>query len=188
MPALLTEVFSRWETQVGLIWPLLLSLWMAAGDLRNGRIPNYLTLGAALAGLAYQFGCHGAAGLMDGFLGILLGFALLILPYIWGGMGAGDVKALASLGAWLGLQATFYLFCYMALAGGLLALVVLAWRGRLWVRFQQGYNLGLNWILCRGHGLSPVPAVPTETKGFPYAVALALGMGVLVWRGRMIGL
>jgi len=183
VPALLTEAFSRWETQVGLIWPLLLSLWMAAGDLRNGRIPNYLTLGAALAGLAYQFGCHGAAGLMDGFLGILLGFALLILPYIWGGMGAGDVKALASLGAWLGLQATFYLFCYMALAGGLLALAVLAWRGCLGVRFRQGYNLGLNWILCRGQRLSAVPAVPTETKGIPYAVALALGMGVLVWRG-----
>ena len=183
MPAWLTEVLSRWETHRGLIWPLLLSLWMAAGDLRHRRIPNYLTLGAALVGLTYQLGCHGAAGLMDGFLGMLLGFGLLILPYFWGGMGAGDVKALASLGAWLGLQATFCLFCYMALAGGLLALGVLAWRGRLWVRFRQGYNLGLNWILCRGHGLSTVAAVPTETKGIPYAVALALGMGVLVWRG-----
>ena len=183
VPEWLTEAGSRWGTQGGLIWPFLLSLWMAAGDVRSRRIPNYLTLGAALAGLAYQLGCHGPAGLMDGFLGMLLGFGLLILPYIWGGMGAGDVKALASLGAWLGLRATFYLFCYMALAGGLLALGVLAWRGRLRVMFRQAYNLGLNWILCRSPGLTAAPAVPAETKGIPYAVALTLGMGVMLWRG-----
>ncbi|MBW1954058.1 MAG: hypothetical protein JRI66_13440, partial [Deltaproteobacteria bacterium] len=33
-----------------LVFPLLLSLWMAAGDLKARRIPNYLTLGTALAG------------------------------------------------------------------------------------------------------------------------------------------
>ena len=58
-----------------------------------------------MAGLAYNFMSHGLSGLGDGFLGMLLGFACLILPYLWGGMGAGDVKALAALGAWLGPRA-----------------------------------------------------------------------------------
>jgi len=41
--------------------PLILACWMAWGDIRTRRIPNYLTLGAALAGLGFQFGTHGWA-------------------------------------------------------------------------------------------------------------------------------
>ncbi|MDP2046668.1 MAG: prepilin peptidase [Deltaproteobacteria bacterium] len=74
-----------------LLIPLALTVWIAWGDLRTRRIPNYLTLGTAVAGLAYNFMSHGLSGLADGFLGLLLGFACLILPYLWGGMGAGDV-------------------------------------------------------------------------------------------------
>jgi len=156
---------------------------MAAGDIKSRRIPNYLTLGAALAGLAYQWVCHGPAGLVDGFLGITLGFGLLILPYIWGGMGAGDVKALAGLGAWLGPRLTLFFFCYMGIAGGLLALGVLGWRGLLGDRVRQGWVLGCNWVLCRPLGLPPAPSLVAETKGIPYAVAMALGMAILLWRG-----
>ncbi len=183
MPEWLTGAVTRMGTQGHLIWPFLLSLWMAAGDVRNRRIPNYLTLGAALTGLAYQTGSHGAAGLVDGFLGMILGFGLLILPFIWGGIGAGDVKALAGLGAWLGPRSTLFLFCYMGVAGGILALMVLGWRGLLWARVRQGWVLGCNWVLCRPHGLASTPIVVSETKGIPYAVAISLGMGVLLWKG-----
>lgn len=177
-----SAVTGLWS-QGHLVWPLIFSLWMAAGDVKSRRIPNYLTLGTALAGLAYQFGCHGPAGLVDGFLGMILGFGLLILPYIWGGMGAGDVKALAALGAWLGPRATLFLFCYMGIAGGLLAAGVLCWRGLLSEKVRQGWVFGCNWVLCRLHGLDSAPSLATETKGIPYAVAIALGMGTLLWRG-----
>ena len=56
-----------------LVLPLLLAGWMAWIDIKTYRIPNYLTLGTALAGLAYQLWFHGWAGLADGFLGIGLG-------------------------------------------------------------------------------------------------------------------
>jgi prepilin peptidase CpaA len=177
--------------------PLFLSIWMAWGDVKSRRIPNYLTLGAALAGLGFQVGLHGWSGLASGLLGMVLGFGLLIAFYVMGGMGAGDVKALAALGTWLGPSKTFELFIYMAIFGGVLSVLVMAWRGQLWQTFKQGWqilkqgwtylkNLVLNYILLKPHK-EPVgrqaaanPAPPSG--GIPYAVAMAAGMAVLLVR------
>jgi len=169
-----------WVSSRGhLLVPLAVTLWIAWGDLRTRRIPNYLTLGTAAAGLAYNFISQGLPGLADGFLGMLLGFALLILPYLWGGMGAGDVKALAALGAWLGPKLTVLLFCYMGIAGGVMALGYLVWTGSLRVKIKQGWVYLVNLILCRPDG-SPRPPSPAQlTAGIPYGVAIAAGMAVL---------
>jgi prepilin peptidase CpaA len=166
-----------------LLIPLVLTLWIAWGDVKTRRIPNYLTLGAALAGLAYNFMIRGFPGLADGFLGMLLGFAFLILPYIWGGMGAGDVKALAALGAWLGPQLTVFLFCYMGIAGGVIAVGYLMWQGILWVKIKQGWTFLLNLILSRQCGAPHPPSADQLTEGIPYGVAIAVGMLVLVGVG-----
>jgi prepilin peptidase CpaA len=166
-----------------LLIPLALTLWIAWGDLKTRRIPNYLTLGTALAGLAFNFMSQGLPGLLDGFLGMLLGFAFLILPYIWGGMGAGDVKALAALGAWLGPQLTVYLFCYMGIAGGVIAVGYLVCQGLLWQKIKQGWSFLLNLILCRPAGASRPPSPSHFTEGVPYGVAIAVGMMVLVGVG-----
>jgi hypothetical protein len=75
------------KTHPDLILALLLSLWMAACDLKTRRIPNYLTLGGALAGLAFQFGYLGQPGFLDGLAGYALGFGLLWCPICWGAWG-----------------------------------------------------------------------------------------------------
>jgi prepilin peptidase CpaA len=158
-------------------------VWIAWGDLRTRRIPNYLTLGIAVAGLGYNFMSHGLSGLADGFLGMLLGFACLILPYLWGGMGAGDVKALAALGAWLGPKLTVFLFCYMGIAGGVIALGYLVWQGSLWEKIKQGWTSLLNLMLSRPEGLPRPPSPSRLTEGIPYGVAIAAGMMILVGAG-----
>jgi prepilin peptidase CpaA len=163
--------------------PLALTLWIAWGDLRTRRIPNYLTLGTAVAGLAFNFMTQGLPGLVSGILGILLGFAFLILPYLWGGMGAGDVKALAALGAWLGPKLTVFLFCYMGIAGGIIALGYLVWNGSLWEKIKQGWTFLLNLILCQPTGAPRPSSPPQSTAGIPYGVAIAVGMLVLVGVG-----
>ena len=99
-------VFSWLRENAYLIPPLVLACWMAWGDAHTRRIPNYLTLLAALSGLGFQFGAHGWPGLGQGLLGLCGGFVLMIGFYLKGGMGAGDIKALAALGAWLGPLAT----------------------------------------------------------------------------------
>jgi Flp pilus assembly protein protease CpaA len=175
-------------TPIHLVLPLVLSLWMAWSDLKGRRIPNYLTLGCLLAGLGYQLGSNGLTGLIDGLLGMALGFGLLIFCYVKGGMGAGDVKALVALGAWLGLWPTLHLFIYMACAGLLLIVVVLWQRGLLWDRLRQVPDYLLNLILLRPHGretraVAPDSRQPSKSEQIPYAVALAIGMAIICWRG-----
>lgn len=167
-----------------LLAPLFLAGWMALGDLYTRRIPNYLTLGAALAGLGFQVGAHGWAGLGQGLLGMSVGFALLIAFYLKGGMGAGDVKALAALGAWLGPLPTLHLFFYMGLSGIPLIIVFLWRRGELRVRLGEFWTALVNFLLLRGLPRSPASSPPPDkSQGLPYAVALALGMVFLIWRG-----
>jgi len=170
-------------SQAHLLMPLAVALWIAWGDLRTYRIPNYLTLSTALAGLVFQAATHGWNGVGDGLLGLILGLFLLLPPYLMRGIGAGDVKALAALGTWLGPGLTLMLFFYMALAGGLLALGLLIYKGLLWTYMRQGWSYLASWLLFRPVGLPAVTTPKTQTKGIPYGVAIALGMVVLFWRG-----
>ncbi len=180
----LVQVHSLLKAQLNPVLPFLFALLMAWRDIKTHRIPNYLTYGCALAGLGYQLGFHGLTGLLEGFLGMALGLGLLIFFYVKGGMGAGDVKALAAMGAWLGPKATLYLFIYMGISGGLLAVIWLWWRGLLWGKIQQGWGYLLNLLLLRLHPSMPGSAAPQPAKAeIPYAAALAMGMAILCWRG-----
>ncbi len=172
---------------LGLFFPLFFSILMAIGDAKERRIPNYLTLGCLATGLAFQLGFHGWAGLANGLLGIGVGFFLLIFFYLKGGLGAGDVKALASLGAWLGPQKILYLFVYMGLSGILLVVILLWWRGLLWGKLRRLWEYLVSWVLLRSHALTPLPEedpAPSKIKDIPYVVALAMGMAILCWQGK----
>jgi prepilin peptidase CpaA len=179
----LVEALGWMSSRGNLLIPLTLTLWIAWGDLKTRKIPNYLTIGTALAGLTYNLAGRGLPGLAEGVLGMLLGFALLILPYIWGGTGAGDVKALAALGAWLGPKLTLFFFCYMGIAGGILALGYLARKGLLWQKIKGVWVMLVSLILCRPCGGAKLMASSQLTEGIPYGVAFALGMIVLVGMG-----
>ncbi len=54
--------------------------------------------------------------------GLLTGAALLFIPFVLGGTGGGDVKLLASVGAWVGAEIIFSIFIYCAIIGGFLSL------------------------------------------------------------------
>jgi prepilin peptidase CpaA len=177
------HIFSWGTSQAHLLLPLAIALWIAWGDLRTYRIPNYLTLGTTLAGLVYQAAFHGFSGLESGLLGLALGLFLLFPFYLLGSMGAGDVKALAALGTWLGPGLTLILFCYVAVAGGLMGLGVLLYKGVLWAKLRLYWSYLVSWILFRPTGLKPGPAPKADVQGIPYGVAIALGMVALFWRG-----
>jgi prepilin peptidase CpaA len=111
-----------------------------------------------------------------------LGFILLLGPYLLGGMGAGDVKASAALGAWLGLSRALAFFVYMGLWGGLIILVMLLWQGHLVAGTWEGGNFLLNWLLCRPYDSKPPPPAFRHKATMPYGAAMALGMATLCWR------
>ncbi|NIL95813.1 MAG: hypothetical protein GTO53_01125 [Planctomycetales bacterium] len=103
----------------------------AATDLWKYRVYNVLTIPLFFSGLIYHAIVGGGAGYVDAFLGALFGFGVLIVPYGLGLMGAGDVKLMAGLGAWLGLPSTIHVFVASALIAGLYAIILILLRGKL---------------------------------------------------------
>lgn len=109
---------------------ILLTFVCAVTDIRRGKIYNKVTYPAAALGLGLSFllAPPGPLTSAAGAVGALVGYGLLCRI---GGMGAGDVKLMAALGALKGLPfvffSSFYIFCAASFAG----LLVLAWNGRL---------------------------------------------------------
>lgn len=84
-------------------------------DIKQRKIPNLLTLTAAVSGILFHFINGSGQGISYGAEGLLLGTALLFIPFLMGGMGGGDVKLLAALGSWLGPSGVldvFFLWCF----------------------------------------------------------------------------
>ena len=102
----------------------LLTLSAAATDLRSFRVPNALTIPALAAGVAASLALGGWAGLGWSLLGMLVGFSVLAAFFALGGVGAGDVKLFAAMGAWLGPMSTLEVFAASAFAAGGYALVL----------------------------------------------------------------
>lgn len=150
-------------------------------DVRSRRIPNLLTFGAAAAALPFHSLVNGSSGLAMAGAGWLVGAALFAPFFLLGGMGAGDVKLLAALGAWLGPFEAFWLAIYASLAGGVLALLVALARGYLRTAVRNIFNLLTYWWLT---GPRPMPALTLERGTGPrlaYAVPILVGTVVTIW-------
>ena len=105
------------------------TLLAAATDLWKFKVYNLLTLPTLTLGLAASTILGGWAGLWSSLLGAGLGFAILVVFHALGGVGAGDVKLLTAVGAWLGPVWTVQVFLASALAAGAYAVVLVLARG-----------------------------------------------------------
>ena len=93
---------------------LVVGLVACVTDLRSRRIPNVLTFGASGAALVFWTWTAGLSGLGLEPGGWMVGCALFLPWFVLGGMGAGDVKLLAALGAWLGPRDALWLALFAA--------------------------------------------------------------------------
>jgi prepilin peptidase CpaA len=109
--------------QISHVMALLLGGLACAFDLRTRRIPNVLTFGGAAVGLVYAFTSHGFSGLLASLEGWGVGLALFLPMFLLGGMGAGDVKLLACLGAWVGPFEAVWVAIYLMVAGGVMGMI-----------------------------------------------------------------
>ena len=100
-------------------------------DGRQLRVPNWLVFPFIAGGLAYHAGADGSWGFLKSLEGAALGLVFLVVLHSLGGMGAGDVKLLAGVGAWMGPTVTMWAFLATGLAGGVIALAMMVLSGDL---------------------------------------------------------
>ena len=147
-------------------------------DLKSRKIYNKVIVSGLAAAMVVHAMQGGMAELADAGLGLAAGFAVLLIPYLLGGMGAGDVKLLALVGACKGALFVLSASVYMGLLGALLAAGVLLFRkgavqrirGLAYTLYGLRYGLKLPLQLHKG----------AMSATYPYGVAIAGGV-VLCW-------
>jgi prepilin peptidase CpaA len=155
-------------------------LYASVSDYRSHRVPNWLNAGLAVSGILFNSFFGG--GLAMSVLGLATGFAVLF-P-LWGlrMMGAGDVKYMAGLGAWMGPQFTLYAFCIGGILGGLWAITMIVRRGA-WSRTST--NLGVVMLKMGSlknafSEMGSFNSLSGKAGVLPYAVPLSIGTGCVL--------
>ena len=146
-------------------------------DYRTRKIPNWLTVAGAVLGLAHSMVAPGGIGPLLSIAGLAIGFMLLLLPWLLGGGGMGDVKMLAALGAWLGpvgILVAFGLGSVLA-AGGMM--IVLSSN-----MLTEGFSRTRRRYVTAGGGATASPATPRKSvrRVLPFAVPMAISTWLLL--------
>lgn len=150
---------------------LVIALISAYTDLRYRKILNIVTLPAMVLGIIIQFSFFGFPGLLSALLGFLIGFVFFFLFYIFGGMGAGDVKLMGALGILFGKSNILYVIVFTGLFG--LGVVVILFFPYLYLAIKTR-NPGV-FLAFRKHYM-------------PYGIAISLGALLtlaLYWTGNL---
>lgn len=165
--------------------PLVLGLVLIISlitDIRKRRIFNIVTIPAIFIGLIYYTMTLGWDGFLLSGKGFLVGLGLLLIPYLMGGMGAGDVKLMAAVGALMGPEFTLYSFIYTAIIGGIIALIIIIKAKGLLNLIKSWWNIFKSIffkILLLKNNFGEMVVYknnPSASKiAFPYGVAIVLG-------------
>jgi prepilin peptidase CpaA len=175
------------------VWFVSITLVVAAiVDGMKLKVPNWITYPMILSGWIYSTAFSpywGWEGLWYSLLGTVVGLALLMPAYAIGGMGAGDVKLLAGVGAWMWPSVTFYAFAISALVGGVIALGMIFWRGN-WEKHKSQFWLILNEIVTVKDP-EKLAEIAAERKPrmflLPYGIPIAIGsIAYFAWNGMRL--
>ena len=140
----------------------------AAWDVRARRIPDGITLPLGLFGIGLNGWSAGVGDVRSGVVGAACGAALGAAPLVYsawrGGLGWGDVKLMAAVGAVMGLQSMVSTAVCVALVGAVQAAVVLLWNGE-----------------AAAAAATLVRRSPGTGRSIPYGIAIALGTAWSLW-------
>jgi prepilin peptidase CpaA len=157
-------------------WAAAFLFLVVERDVREARIPNWLTVPAFTAFVAHGAWYGGLAGAAASLLGAGLVLAVLVGPYAVGWFGAGDVKAMMALGALWGTVVILPVLTWAIVCGGLLAFAWVAVRGglpdliRRWSQTLHASLTARKWTY-----FAPAPG-SAAAGGIPFGVAMALGV------------
>jgi prepilin peptidase CpaA len=150
-------------------------------DVRSRKIYDVLTLptlGLAVLARFVLAGWDGPFGMAEGLVGALIGFGVFGVMSRMGGMGMGDVKLMAAVGAILGWPLILAALAFVTLCGGLQALLTAIWTGAF-LRTLKSTGM----MFLRGLRLSKAEAPRAERQYVPYGVAIAAGtVWTVLWQ------
>lgn len=152
-------------------------------DGKELRVPNKLTFPMIIAGWIFSMIAYGVSGdgwyygLMWSLIGTIVGGLTLLPFYSIGGMGAGDVKMMAAIGAWVHIKIVFLSFCIGAAVGGVIAVIMILMSGEAKKHYDQFWYL-INEITTvqNPEKLSEIAAErKSSMKLLPYGIPMAIG-------------
>jgi len=152
-----------------------LVLVAAVWDVRTRRIPNRLVLPFLVVGLVFSAGRYGMAGFVRSLEGVGLAVGAVGVICWLRGMGMGDLKLCAAVGAWIGFAQLAVALVITAMAGGLMAIAWAALHGVLRESFDGAADLAFGTVR---RGLRPHPVLMLDhprARRIPYAPAIAVG-------------
>jgi len=172
------------------IWLVTVVLVVAAViDGIKLKVPNWLTFPFVISGWIYSFALFGWEGLGWSLLGTVVGLFLLLPPYAIGGMGAGDVKLLMGVGAWVHPTLTFYGFCLSTVVGAVLAVGMVLARKKWQKHYGQFFGILTEIMVIRNP--NELATIAAERKSsmmlLPYGIPIAIGtIAYFAWRGLLL--
>src|SRR5262245_4973226 len=163
------------------VWFVTVTLIVAAViDGMQLKVPNWITFPMIVSGWIYSATLSpyaGWEGLMYSLIGTAIGLALLLPAYAIGGMGAGDVKLLAGVGAWVWGTTTLYAFAVSAIVGGVIA-VIMVLLGRTWNKHHSQFWMIFNEIMTVKDP-EKLATIAAQRKSsmllLPYGIPIAIG-------------
>lgn len=186
-------LLNHWHVKLVTI-TLIIAAWIDGKEL---RVPNWITFPMVLSGLAFNTMWFGTGwgewdrGLVGGLLGATVGLATLFWLWMLGGMGAGDVKLMAGIGAWLGPVVIVEVFVATAIIGAVMA-VVMVWLQNDWKRHTVNFIAIVHeWLAVKKLGVSGVASIAADRKPtmrlLPYGIPICFGaIAVFVYDGILI--
>ncbi len=150
-------------------------------DYRTRKIPNWITVPAALAGLVFHAVMPGTHGILWALAGFAVGFSLLIVPWLLGGGGMGDVKLLAALGVWLGPLGILAVFGISAVLAAFMAAAVLVTSS-----VTHGITAARNRCLNLDQGGAAAAAAPRAKPRRAVSFAVPIAMSTLLVLAMMV--
>lgn len=173
MTELQTLLVGNWHVYLVSV-VLIVAAWI---DGKQLRVPNWITFPMILAGLAFNTILFGWSGLGFGLLGMVVGLACLLPLYSVGGMGAGDVKLLAGVGAWLGWKVTFYGFAISTIVGAVMAVIMVLYRRDAKKHCANFLMIFTEWLEIRNP--KKLSEIAAERKSrmllLPYGIPICIG-------------
>lgn len=179
---MLLEHWPVWFVTVALIW----AAWIDGKEL---KVPNWLTFPFIISGWIYSVAYFGWEGIGLSLLGTAAGLALLLPAYAIGGMGAGDVKLLAGVGAWMHATHTFWAFVVSVFVGAIMAIAMVIHR-KAWGKHSMQFKSIVNEILTI-RDPNELSRIAAERKSsmllLPYGIPICVGTILyFAWQGLLV--